>query len=324
MVFHVAGAQRVVVAQALEFREEQGRRLAETVDQHVQAPAVRHADHDFLHAFRSGVQHGLVEQGDQAVAAFQRKAFLADVAGVQVFFQALGGGQLVQDAQALLVGYPVLALAGFQPFLQPAALFRVRDMNGLDADAAAVNPLAQRDDVAQFHAVRGEQCAGVELAIHVGRVQAVEGRVQIGHRVVVGQAQRIEFRGLVAADAVGRDQLDDGGFLGVGVGRVAGRDRGESSKLAKVLLDAQAARFRRAVAAQVFEHLRPLRGHALRVFQPVLVHGLDPGGVAARKVGRFLQFCQALACHGPGYRAPIEKRRIITQRGRRKHRKDAI
>ena len=41
---------------------------------------------------------------------------------MQIFLEALGGGQHVQYAQPFLVVYVVIALPGFQPFLQPAAL----------------------------------------------------------------------------------------------------------------------------------------------------------------------------------------------------------
>jgi hypothetical protein len=60
-------------------------------------PAVGHADHDFLHAFGAGALNQFVHGGDEALAAFQGKALLAHILGVQVAFQALGGGQAVED-----------------------------------------------------------------------------------------------------------------------------------------------------------------------------------------------------------------------------------
>jgi hypothetical protein len=39
----------------------------------------------------------LVHRGDEALAAFQREALLADVLGVQVALQAFGRGQAVED-----------------------------------------------------------------------------------------------------------------------------------------------------------------------------------------------------------------------------------
>ena len=44
-----------------------------------------------------------VEHRDQAVAAFQREALLADVAGMQVALQAVGRGQTLEHATLFLV-----------------------------------------------------------------------------------------------------------------------------------------------------------------------------------------------------------------------------
>src|SRR5690606_42028240 len=57
-----------------------------------------HADHDVLDAVAAGALDHRVQPGDQRIAAFQREALLADVLGVQVAFQALGGGEPLQGA----------------------------------------------------------------------------------------------------------------------------------------------------------------------------------------------------------------------------------
>jgi hypothetical protein len=46
-------------------------RLAHDVDQHRQAPAVRHADHDLLDTHRAAALDDLVERRDGRLAAFQ-------------------------------------------------------------------------------------------------------------------------------------------------------------------------------------------------------------------------------------------------------------
>ena len=89
VVLHVARGHRVVRVLALELGEEIGRHLAEAVDQHVEPPAVRHADHDFLGALGAGVLDHGVERRDQALAALAREALLADVARVQVPLERL-------------------------------------------------------------------------------------------------------------------------------------------------------------------------------------------------------------------------------------------
>ena len=238
-----------------------------------------------------------MQQGDQALAAFERKALLADIAGVEVLFQTLGGRQHAQDAQPFLVVDGGDALRAFQPLLQPPALARVGDVQVFDADAAAVDPLAQRDDVAQLHAGRGDQRAGVELAVEVGRVEIVESRVQVGHRWGVGLPEGVQLRVLVAAQAVGGDQLDDAGFLPVRPLNVIPGGGRQAAQLTEFFLDVQAALLaagrRLGPGAQRGEHLRPLPGDAVRILQPVLVPGLDPGGIAAGQVRRGVKFLQA-------------------------------
>ena len=83
---------------AFELGEQIRRHLAEDVHQHVQAPAVRHAEHDLLHAVRSGALDQLVHRRDEALAALERKALLADVLGMQVALEVLGLGQLLRRA----------------------------------------------------------------------------------------------------------------------------------------------------------------------------------------------------------------------------------
>jgi hypothetical protein len=96
VVLHVARGELVGVL-ALELAEEVRRDLAERVHEHVQAPAVGHADHDFLGAVRAGVLDHGVEHRDQALAALAREALLPDVARVQVALEGLGGGDALED-----------------------------------------------------------------------------------------------------------------------------------------------------------------------------------------------------------------------------------
>ena len=87
--------------------------LAHGVDQHVQAPAVGHTDHNLLHALRTSGLDQLVHRSDKALAALQREALLADVLGVQKALQALSGSQAAQDVLFFLgieIGFAAHAL----------------------------------------------------------------------------------------------------------------------------------------------------------------------------------------------------------------------
>ena len=83
---------------ALEFGEQVLGHLAQHVDQQVQAAAVGRTDDHFLQAMVATLADQFVHGGDEALAAFQREALLANVAGVQVALQTLGGGQALEDA----------------------------------------------------------------------------------------------------------------------------------------------------------------------------------------------------------------------------------
>ena len=82
---------------------------------------------------RAGALHQFVHRGDEALAAFEREALLADVLGVQVALQAFGGGQAVED-MLLLVGVKLGLVRIAQAFLPPALLGRLGDVHVLGAD----------------------------------------------------------------------------------------------------------------------------------------------------------------------------------------------
>jgi hypothetical protein len=82
---------------AFELQEQILRHLAEHVHKDVEAPAMRHADDDLLRAIGAGALDELVDRRDQALAAFEREALLADVLGVEVALEVLGLGELAQQ-----------------------------------------------------------------------------------------------------------------------------------------------------------------------------------------------------------------------------------
>ena len=185
-------------------------------------------------------------------------------------------------------------------------------MDSLDADAAAIHAPAQRDDIAQLHALRGKQRRRVELAIHVGFTEPVESGVEVRRRNVVNGpmrktlpisrnvvrlSQRVQLGGFVATDAVRRNQFYDGGFLLVGKLSAAAHDGRQAAQVAEFFLDGQVAGFTLGVGAQGGKGLRPVRRHALLVIEPVFVQRLDPGGIVAEQVGRIVKLFQGPLGH---------------------------
>src|SRR5690606_19882759 len=109
VILDVAGTlQMVGVIVPFEFREQHLRRFAEHVDQHVETAAMRHADHHLFDVALSGALNQIVDQWDQAVAAFQRKALLRRILGRQVALEPFSGAEVTQDGLALIVRKTVL------------------------------------------------------------------------------------------------------------------------------------------------------------------------------------------------------------------------
>ncbi len=197
VVLHVTGMGGIIgmIKFALEFLEQLLRRLAEDIDQYVQAPAMGHADDDVLHAIAAGPLDQGIHQRDQAVATFQREALLADVLGVQIAFETFGGGQPFEDPGAAGRIETGLAGGGFQPRIQPPALLGIGDVHELGTDRTGVGRLQMTEQVFQLQSIRAaeEIRLGVELAVQVGRIQPVEGDLQVRCRGLGRQAERIEI-----------------------------------------------------------------------------------------------------------------------------------
>ena len=295
VVLHVATRQ-VFRRGVVELGEQHRGHLAQRVDQHVQAAAVGHADHDFLHAGFTGAIDQLVHGDDEALAAFQREALLAHVLGVQEPLQALGSRQAFQHV-LLLVGRELRVGAHTLQLLLPPALFRlVGDVHVLCADGAAVGLAQGVQQVTQRHHVLAEErVAGVEHRLHVGVGEAVEGRLQFRDRRALAALERIQVGPACADVAVGGDELLHrralAACLGIGtagLGRTHGALLGQ---LGKGVDDRHVRHVARLAAVdgrhvlQRIEIAAPAVGHAARVGEVVFVHLLHVRRIAAEEVG---------------------------------------
>ena len=79
VVLHVTAAEVELRIRVLEFAEDVARALAHDVREHVQAPAVGHAEHQLVDLMRvaSAIDQER-QQRDQALRAFEREALRAD------------------------------------------------------------------------------------------------------------------------------------------------------------------------------------------------------------------------------------------------------
>ena len=205
VIAHVAATAIAARLAVLELAEDLARRLAEDVRQHVEPPAVRHADHDLGRALAAGLLHRPIEQRDQALGAFEREAGGPQILPAQERLERLGIGQPTQHAQsARRVGRPVVV--AFHLRRHPIAGGGVADVHELDADRAAVDPPQPLDHLANGApvAATGADHDGVEL----GRRDAVAQRIELGRERPLAP-ERIEPRGAMAVHAVLPDQSID-------------------------------------------------------------------------------------------------------------------
>ncbi len=293
MVLHVAGRQ-VIDVLAFELGEQVRRHLAQRIDQHVQAAAVGHADHDFLHALAAAVLDQLVHGSDEALAAFQREALLANVLGVEEALQAFSRGQAVEDVLLLLESEHRLGTRGFQALLPPALLRLVADVHELGADAAAVGFAQVVEQLAQAHRFLAEiRIAGVEDDIEIAFGEAVERGVEVRQGRTFLALERIQVCPVRTDVAVSGDQLRGSDALAphIGVGRGNnGLDRARLGTLCERGDDGSVGDIA-GVGAIDSRHVlhrvevrAPVIGNRGGIFEVGLVQLFYIGGIAAEEV----------------------------------------
>ena len=216
VILDVAGPLQVrgVVA-AFEFGEQFRRRLAQHVDQHVQAAAMRHADDDFLEAGLAAPLHQVVQHRDQRIAAFEREALLAHVLRVQVALEAFRRSDLLEDVEALFGAELVQHAALQELVLQPQPLVGIGDMRELGTDGSGIHAVEQRDDVAQLGAARHgiDAAGGEELLVEVRFGQPHVVQVHQPRLGALHETQRIDLGDQVTAVGEDLDQARDSGLF---------------------------------------------------------------------------------------------------------------
>ena len=304
VVLHVARAAHVVrVVVTFEFREQLLRRLADDVDQHVEAPAMRHADHDFLDAALPALLDQIVEQRNQRVAAFEREALLRRVLRREIALEPFGGGQVTQERAALFVREAILHATCLEAVLQPQALGRIRHVRELGADRAAVDVAQLLDDVAELHALRDRRraAAGMELGVEIRIAQAEVLELQHLRHRPSHQAERIDVGEQMTAIRVHLDETSDRSLLRRNVTRSCCCDAARWRRCGRRTRRALCERLadwpmRRIVAAaEAPEIVAPGRLHRVRIGEELFVERFDVGCVAGPQGARFEQCSQRVA-----------------------------
>ena len=170
VVLHVAVAHgQVGYGRALELRENLLVGLAHDVGQHVEPAAVGHANHHFLHAQLGPLTDDGVEGRNGGFAAFQREALLPQEFGVQEVLEHYGLVEFAQDALLVLLARVEIERIMLHFLPEPVQHLRVADVHVLEADAAGVNLLQGRHNLAQ-RSLRAQpnNLAVAEFGIEVG------------------------------------------------------------------------------------------------------------------------------------------------------------
>ena len=175
MVFDVARALDVVgvAAAAGELVEDHAQRLGHDVGEHVQPPAVRHADHEFVDARRAAVFDDALERGDHALAAVEPEALGPDILAAEEPLPLLGLDHLVEDRLLARGGEVDRLVLALHPVLEEHALVDVGDMHVFQADAAAVVAAQDVDDLADRRPFDAQRAAEEDGTIEVGVREAV-------------------------------------------------------------------------------------------------------------------------------------------------------
>ncbi len=292
VVLHVAGTV-FVEALALELAEQIAGALAEDIDQQIQAATVGHADHHLLGAVTADPLDHLVHQRNHRFAAFQAETLGAGVTAAQVFFQAFGGGQTLEN-MALDVGAVLrVAAHALQPLLKPALLGGVDDVHVLTAHRGAIGALQAVHDLAQGgFRLTDEQVAGLEHRVHVRLAQAVVRQLQVGDRLALHQTERVQLGHLMAPVAVRGDQMkhphlaafmlaaDGAGADFLHTGLVLGFEQ-------EILTDRRMGDIglNGAVGGQLFEVGAPVFRHGIGISQIGFVQFINIGRIGAPDMG---------------------------------------
>lgn len=203
---------------AFELGEDRAIGLADDVRQHVQAPAMRHADDGCVCPRLGGVIEDLPEEHDGRLATFQTEALLADVARRQELLERLGVVQGCEDAELVILREGLVR--ALDPLLDPELLVRALDVHELVADGLAVGIAQHLEDGFEGRLTPWDEPFSEEGSGEIPQRESVGCRIEFGAHGGTGQVQRIERREQMPTNPIVVDQALDVDLLGEPLGRV--------------------------------------------------------------------------------------------------------
>src|SRR5215472_12680517 len=126
MIFHVARALDVVWSEraALELVENGLMRLAHDMRENIQAPAMGHAQHNFLHAQGAAALDDLLQRRNHRFPAVNPKTLGAGVFDTEKLFESFRLDELIKNCPFAFPRKEDLLSRPFDSLLQPAFLGR--------------------------------------------------------------------------------------------------------------------------------------------------------------------------------------------------------
>src|SRR5215213_2752439 len=173
--------------------EQRAMRLTHHLRQHVQPPAMRHAEHDLFYAEIAAALDDLLERRDQRLSPVETKALGPGELDVAEFLKAFRLDQLVEDRALALARERDLLVLPFDALLDPGLLLCIRDVHELDAHRLAVGALTDGNDLAHGGEFEPKHEVEEDLAIEVGVTESIGARVELLVVLRWLEAERIEL-----------------------------------------------------------------------------------------------------------------------------------
>ena len=205
MIFDITRTLDVVRRRgtALEFGENRGIGFAEDARQHVEPPAMGHADDEFLGTESRRALDDRFEGGYDALRAFEREALRTGVFHVEEALEALGLVELAQDRHFLAAGERLPVPLALHHPLDPGFPVRVLDVHELDADTRAIGLLEDGQDLAERRPSQPQNAVDIDRPVVIDLREAVAFRIELGMMLAALDVEGIQARDQVAAHAIG-------------------------------------------------------------------------------------------------------------------------
>ena len=207
VILHVARAADLLrlVGHAAELGEDRRVGLVHDVGEHVEAAAMRHAQHDLLDPELRAALEDLFQGRDQRFAAVEPEPLGPRIPYMEKLLEGFGFHQPFVNGLLAALGEVGLVVDRLDTVLDPDLLLGGGDVHVFHADGAAIGLAQSLDDLPQGGALETER-VDVDRPVVVGLGEAVALGVELAVRRRLFQLERVEIAIEMAADPVGPDQ----------------------------------------------------------------------------------------------------------------------